>query len=593
MDAYFACLRAQDSCGDADSDILNFDVCGAGSQCDADVSTLGCPTCAMMPVGVLFVRIMCPLRCQMCGASSSGAPVSNSAPLTVATLPNVARAHGQQFASLIALFSNGSISDKWDRPVTPGTNRSSTVVAVTWGVRHISSLNLMAGTFSISGDLAMWWQDPRMTWDPKDYGGAALVQIDGELPFVMWSPEIGFDVIVQKPQVISSFTQIYSNGLVMRGHKAIFTVSCVLNFQQYPFDKQVCPVKLESQHVPSSEISYRLPTAAEGQKAFEMSVAHHRDAVGDFLIGPPKVQSVESIYYGLAVSGIEYTFKFDRIWTKAVSTIFAPIWCVMVLSFIGLFIQDDKVPAKAALATIPMLTLISLMFTITRNLPPAPTALNIEIYFICNLILTVLNSMEFAFVNVVLTRLERHRAKVEDQEALIEAGGHHLHIIGCDAQEADQREDDAESQPARRSTPSKPLPFTVEEAKKRWWETRERIAWRADLQQLVHALEFLGGGHLQAAELTTSLMKLGLTKGQAAPLAEAVPQDSHGRVHARQILTLLEATDLVKTHRPRSIVLCGKGISKRTVRKWGSLYSHFFAPAYFIILHLVWFLTVV
>ena len=70
-----------------------------------------------------------------------------------------------------------------------------------------------------------------------------------------------------------------------------------------------------------------------------MGVVRSLGNVGEFLIGIREVNAVTSMYYGLEVSGLEYTITFSRTSAKAFATIFVPVWCVMLLSCLFIWVS--------------------------------------------------------------------------------------------------------------------------------------------------------------------------------------------------------------------------------------------------------------
>eukprot|EP00929_Paragymnodinium_shiwhaense_P030106 TRINITY_DN17116_c0_g1_i1.p3 TRINITY_DN17116_c0_g1~~TRINITY_DN17116_c0_g1_i1.p3 ORF type:complete len:108 (-),score=21.42 TRINITY_DN17116_c0_g1_i1:368-691(-) len=85
------------------------------------------------------------------------------------------------------------------------------------------------------------------------------------------------------------------------------------------------------------------------------------------------------------------------------------------------------------------------------------------------------------------------------------------------------------------------------------------------------------------------LMELGLAKEDASSLSQRVTLNRKGKVKISSLLELLETTDVVRSRRPRSIVLCGLGVSLTRLRRWENWYRYILAPVTWTILQMIWF----
>ncbi|PIO60995.1 Neurotransmitter-gated ion-channel ligand binding domain protein, partial [Teladorsagia circumcincta] len=99
-------------------------------------------------------------------------------------------------------------------------------------------------------DLQMHWNDYKLRWDPKMFGGVRDVRFAGEqdAPFKLWKP----DVLLFN-SVSEAFDSTYSSRFIVNydGHiqqnpPGIFRFICKVDVTYYPFDTQTCFLKLGS-----------------------------------------------------------------------------------------------------------------------------------------------------------------------------------------------------------------------------------------------------------------------------------------------------------------------------------------------------------
>eukprot|EP00931_Biecheleriopsis_adriatica_P107759 TRINITY_DN8208_c0_g1_i1.p1 TRINITY_DN8208_c0_g1~~TRINITY_DN8208_c0_g1_i1.p1 ORF type:complete len:697 (+),score=109.43 TRINITY_DN8208_c0_g1_i1:86-2176(+) len=645
--SYLECLAKPESCGNLDSSIFATDVCQVHNACDSDARVAkGCSFCAAIPAGQLSIEKACPKMCKRCGSNAESAinaestTPSLSSPTTISATSGSlltqrcqTRVRGEKLTSLLAMLKNRTDPlSQYDRPphgpncCLDPNHPSATSVATSWGIRHITPPSL-GGTFMISGELTTFWYDSRLAWLPAEFGDACYIILEGQLPFPLWTPAIGMDTEIEERVQLTSWFRIESYGLVVWGRKVNFYVKCGMAMQRYPFDSQVCPVKIESFSNENIDVVLRKPLPEEPIQALVLTFDPETQSIGDYTLAIDDADVVATTveYYGYMVSSLQYTFHFTRNWRKYVITVFVPLQFLVFTSFAGLFLDMDAVPARAALATVPTMSLVALMVSYRSSLPLVSYPLHIEIYFLVSILITILNAVEFALVNYSQTQIKRRKRKAEQHEELIGQTGIQMRIIGFDDDDAENPYDTgtdesghAESVQADRHGAAEPqspendaaelgsnmidrmgkfshrltesLENNIGQRRLNKLAQRERCAWRADLKDLIADLEFLEGGHLQRQELVGSIMRLGIDQQIAEQVSKKVEISEKGHVRINSLFSLLEKTPLVRTKRPRSIVCCGIGVSQSTLQLWEDIYRFMLAPSAWLMFNIIWFI---
>ncbi|XP_053383558.1 neuronal acetylcholine receptor subunit alpha-3-like [Mercenaria mercenaria] len=120
----------------------------------------------------------------------------------------------------------------------------STSVDVSFGMMHITELNIVTQQLHVVGFLLVTWIDNRLTWTPSDYGQMETTYI---LLSDIWSPPLVLNNAADKIQMMNDDSDLssvnaylYYGGFVIWLAPANFMAQCTINIQYYPFDSQTC-----------------------------------------------------------------------------------------------------------------------------------------------------------------------------------------------------------------------------------------------------------------------------------------------------------------------------------------------------------------
>ena len=115
------------------------------------------------------------------------------------------------------------------------------VIDMTFDLIAIRDFDEVAEKFSIVGTVYMIWKDDRMSWDPEDYGNLYSFIIEHH---DFWTPPFVLVNAFEKFEKVGkdSFWPIrfYHEGDVLYHPGQVFTTTCSVNVELYPWDKQTC-----------------------------------------------------------------------------------------------------------------------------------------------------------------------------------------------------------------------------------------------------------------------------------------------------------------------------------------------------------------
>ncbi|XP_046376323.2 neuronal acetylcholine receptor subunit alpha-10-like [Haliotis rufescens] len=140
-----------------------------------------------------------------------------------------------EIALLAAIRANTSVDV---RPI------QNTVVKSTILLFALNDVNIGSETMSLSGVLVVFWNDPRLTWDPASAGGIQRMVVNTKY---IWKPPLVIENDINSAVVLGSDgtpLRVYSNGEVLWSPPISTTSSCSADITYYPYDKQTCSLTL-------------------------------------------------------------------------------------------------------------------------------------------------------------------------------------------------------------------------------------------------------------------------------------------------------------------------------------------------------------
>jgi len=96
------------------------------------------------------------------------------------------------------------------------------------------------------GWLRYVWQDPRLSWTPSEYGGAAVIRIPADN---VWKPDITLYNSADPVNMINCWNSnvlIYPSGEILWVPPCKMLSQCHLTLKKHPYGEQVCGLKFGS-----------------------------------------------------------------------------------------------------------------------------------------------------------------------------------------------------------------------------------------------------------------------------------------------------------------------------------------------------------
>lgn len=125
-------------------------------------------------------------------------------------------------------------------------------------VRLISDLDLSKNTFSVDLTLRQSWQDDRVAFTESP--SLSYLTLEAEETTKIWRPDTfiqnGISTNFHSAPRENALIRIYPNGNVFYSLRLFATLYCATNKRTFPFDDQVCDIKLASYGYTTADITY-------------------------------------------------------------------------------------------------------------------------------------------------------------------------------------------------------------------------------------------------------------------------------------------------------------------------------------------------
>ncbi|XP_056009590.1 glycine receptor subunit alpha-2-like isoform X2 [Ostrea edulis] len=247
---------------------------------------------------------------------------------------------------------------KYDPLIAPNYEDDfPTNISVQLIIKNIHSLDELHMDFSVDVIFRQQWVDKRLVFN---HTKVSSLELDQKMIEKIWVPDSFFPkekrAKIHDVTVPNRLLHIYKNGTVFYSMRIEMTLSCAMVLQNYPLDRQVCPITIES--------------------------------FGDFAC-------------------LLLELRFERNTGYYISQIFIPSILIVVLSWVSFWVDIDAIPARVSLGVLTVLTMTTQSSGARSALPRVSYIKAIDVWMAVCLTFVFMALLEFAYINVVSRRKSR------------------------------------------------------------------------------------------------------------------------------------------------------------------------------------------
>ncbi|XP_052721054.1 glycine receptor subunit alpha-2-like isoform X2 [Crassostrea angulata] len=274
-----------------------------------------------------------------------------------------------------------------------------TNISVQMLIKNIHSLDELHMDFSVDIIFRQRWTDKRLKFN---HSTVRVLELDQKMIERIWVPDSFFPqekrAEIHDVTVPNRLLHIYRNGTVFYSMRIEMTLSCAMALQNYPLDRQVCPVSIESysytrenidfyweRHNPVLIPSISLPQFTMPDTVKTSACSTEYGEVGDFAC-------------------LLVELQFDRNTGYYIAQIFIPSILIVILSWVSFWVDIDAIPARVSLGVLTVLTMTTQSSGARSALPRVSYIKAIDVWMAVCLTFVFMALLEFAYINVVSRR---------------------------------------------------------------------------------------------------------------------------------------------------------------------------------------------
>lgn len=252
-------------------------------------------------------------------------------------------------------------------------------------IEEISNINDKAQTMSISMYFAVSWLEPRLQinesaieWTEDRTGPLNQVNESPESLKYIWYPELeiyGLDTFGrQRVLKEMSGVRIIKNKTITYELGVRITISCRMNFDNYPLDAQTCQFQVGSYYDTHETVTCNSHFIYDLDR--QRSLQHFLQIEGL----PPNFKEVKLPSGTYAACGIQV--RFQRKQMQFIVQVYLPSFMFVIVSWVSFLINPHVVPGRMGLLVTLFLVLINI-FNSVREQAPISSRLNaIDLYLV-------------------------------------------------------------------------------------------------------------------------------------------------------------------------------------------------------------------
>ncbi|GFT64180.1 glycine receptor subunit alpha-2 [Nephila pilipes] len=291
----------------------------------------------------------------------------------------------------------------------PPSHKGSVPVYIKLFIIDIDEINEESMDFRLHMYIDSAWNDTRLDVN-------AFSAFNDQCAKYFWIPNVIFERAKPSPSfpTLNVNFKISGDGSFLRTERFSLKVSCLMNFENYPFDVQQCIFSIVFMTNPDSQAV--LTWFADKSSPFkdEVNVELLRKIEPlQFYLAKPTTHSVKREFIqGERDGKVEkdsYTyllvnFTFVRRIVSSIINIYGPSALIVAMSWATFWLRLDAIPARVALSVTSLLTLCTQVQQYKGNLPPVSYVTAMDIWLFVCIFMVFSTLVEFAICYNVFSK---------------------------------------------------------------------------------------------------------------------------------------------------------------------------------------------
>jgi len=305
--------------------------------------------------------------------------------------------------------------DKYHKPNFPefdeNKKKSTNLdVSINMFIDTIQGISESSMTYEITLFFRQFWIDPRLKWgiieNAKGETEIEYKRVDktynvaADMVDLLWVPDTFFiDEIDSRRHTIMTknvFLEIHPDGHILFSERLTMKLKCPMHLRYYPFDLQICPIRIESYAFRDSQLKIQWHNTQQIEINPDIALPTFR--LTEFLVR--KECSREhttgdfSCLEGFLVLRRRISYYFIHM--------FIPSTLCVIVSWTSFWIKLESAPARVTCGILTFLAISAWTQAFNAELPKVSYIKAIDVWTVSCNIFVFLSLMEYAFAQVFL-----------------------------------------------------------------------------------------------------------------------------------------------------------------------------------------------
>lgn len=290
----------------------------------------------------------------------------------------------------------------------------ATKVECQLAIDSFDSVNEVDMDFTVSIMLHLNWNDARFIPWTSGYDDTFVLEFDSKRLDNIWTPDLFFpnekSAFIHKVFMPNKMLRVYTNGKITYTVRLSLTLSCPMDLRNYPFDKQVCRIEMESFSYNEDNIILEwvgtdgpdlanMTQMPEGAVPVEIS---DNIEMNQFRVVEKRTLKTLNERRGAGNhSLLQAEFHLVRDIGYYLVQMYIPSMLIVMLSWISFWLNVNAVPGRISLGVLTVLTMTQQSSTVNATLPRVSYTKAIDIWMSMCLVFVFAALIEFAVANVL------------------------------------------------------------------------------------------------------------------------------------------------------------------------------------------------
>lgn len=367
---------------------------------------------SLMSAVVVFAAVA--VQCKATFVPVKMLPMNHSMLILLCLLCAPQRCHGLvDFSNMTrrAVLDKLLNNEQYDPRIPPDFDKDvATAVTIQMHIVSFHSVNEMSMDYTMTFYLRRSWMDERLAF--PTFLKSEVLELDTHLVDKLWVPDIFFrnekSASVHNVTVPNRLLHLHRNGTVLYSSRLSMTLSCPMDLNLFPMDTQVCPIIIQSYAFSTSNVVFRWQDFPRS-----ITMSEGWEASGHFFESGIKTLPCGNLFED-TYACVMATFQLQRNFGYFLVHVYLPTVLVVILSWIGFWIDVGATPARITIGVMSVLTMATQSSGAQALLPRVSYIKAIDVWMAVCVAFVFASLLEFAYVNVLNRRHQVYRRIMDD-----------------------------------------------------------------------------------------------------------------------------------------------------------------------------------